>query len=66
MTELAQVLAAFETATQCEAAVWMGGSADPKAIVRVASTRASPEVDQFPSPGEEQRVIPLMDGDAGG
>ena len=36
MTELAQVLAAFETATRCEAAVWMPGSGEATSIVRVA------------------------------
>ncbi len=62
MTELAQVLAAFETATQCEAAVWMHGSGEPTSIVRVASTRASPEIDRFPAPGDEQRVVPVGEG----
>ena len=62
MTELAHVLAAFETATQCEAAVWMHGTAEPQSIVRVASTRASPEIRSFPAPGDDQRVVSVEDG----
>ena len=65
MTELAQVLAAFETATQCEAAVWMHGSGEPKPIVCVASTRASPAIDQFPAPGDEPHVVPAGEGKGG-
>ncbi len=64
MNELTQVLAAFEVATQCEAAVWMHGSGEPKSIVRVASTRASPEIDRFPAPGDEQGVM-AVEGENG-
>ena len=66
MTELWQVLEAFETATECEAAVWMhaSGAGETQRIVRVASTRASPEIDQFPAPGDAPRVVPIADSEA--
>ncbi len=64
MTELTQVLEAFHAATQCEAAVWMHGPTEPRAVVRVASTRASPEIEQFPEPSEGERVVPIPDGEA--
>jgi phosphoserine phosphatase RsbU/P len=64
MTELSQVLDAFAVATQCEAAVWMPGAGDSKSAVRVASTRASPEIDHFPAPGDAATVIPIPDGEA--
>lgn len=64
MTELAQVLTAFETATQCEAAVWMQASADGRPAVRVAATRASPDIATFPSPGQSETVAPTPDGEA--
>ncbi len=64
MTELSEVLEAFEAATQCEAAIWMHAAGDPRSIVRVASTRASPEIHEFPEPVEGERVVPIPDGEA--
>jgi len=64
MSELAEVLAGFETAMQCEAAVWMASNGDSRPPVRIAATRASPSIEQFLAPGDSERVVPTADGEA--
>jgi sigma-B regulation protein RsbU (phosphoserine phosphatase) len=63
MSELTEVLTAFETATQCEAAVWMQSSAE-RPVTRIAATGASPEIDHFPASGDSERVVATPNGDA--
>jgi len=63
MTELASVLAAFHTATQCEAGVWMRLGAAGASPTLQAGTAHAPAPARFPLPAEGQQIVSSADGD---
>lgn len=63
MTELASVLAAFQSAMQCEAGVWMrlGTAGDPPTLE--AGTDNAPTPDRFPALAEGPQTTSSSNGD---
>jgi sigma-B regulation protein RsbU (phosphoserine phosphatase) len=60
MSDLARVLAAFHTATQCEAAVWMQSG---ETGVAEATTSGAPRIERLPTPPKGQARIPSPSGE---